>query len=138
MIRGTMSNNGFTLIEILVVLSLLGLMISLLPSGLSSLYAKTRHQAVVHEILSAARNCSLFAQQQQRSMVLGSPGCALSRERIDAVNSDVLPTFHRDGTASHGAQIVLLNQDRPESTATVILIDKLTSNVRVQINAQTQ
>lgn len=131
-------SRGFTLLEILMVLALLSLIASMLPGGLMGLSAKADYQLLVQEIVVAARQCSITAQHQQRSIGLGSEACPLPKntERL-TVNAESLPLFHADGTASHTAKIVIKSviktADRP---ATVVLIDKLTANVSLQSSGQ--
>ena len=129
-------SNGFTLIEILVVLALLGLIATMLPQGLNNLYARSSHQALVQETIVAARDCTIIAQQQQRSVRLGSQACPLPSEVGGVGESELMPVFHADGTASHTAHIVVREQKRQANNATVIVIDKLTANVRVQTDEQ--
>ncbi|MBL4670759.1 MAG: prepilin-type N-terminal cleavage/methylation domain-containing protein, partial [Arenicella sp.] len=101
-------STGFTLLEILMVLALLSLIASMLPSGLMGLHARADHQMLVQKVVVAARQCSITAQQQQRSIGLGSEACPLptDTERL-TVNAESLPLFHADGTASHTAHIVI-------------------------------
>jgi prepilin-type N-terminal cleavage/methylation domain-containing protein len=126
---------GFTLIEILVVLALLSLIASMLPSGLKNLYAKSDYQLLVQKVVIAARQCTLTAQQQQRSISLGSQACPIPEEVESlALNSESLPLFHADGTASHSAQIIIASAQNRYPQTTIIVIDSLTANVSLQSN----
>lgn len=127
--------SGFTLIEILLVLVLLSLIATMLPSGLKSLYAKSGYQLLVQKVVVAARQCTLTAQQQQRSIALGSKACPLPAEVIGgALNAESLPLFHADGTASRTTQIIIEADQSSDGRATVIVIDHLTANVRLLSN----
>ncbi|MFT6406814.1 MAG: prepilin-type N-terminal cleavage/methylation domain-containing protein [Arenicella sp.] len=128
---------GFTLIEILLVLALLSLIATLLPSGLKALYQKSDYQLLVTKVVAAARQCTLTAQQQQRSVSLGSDQCPLPADiNRQVINAESLPLFHADGTASRSAQIVLQSGESTQRRTTVVMIDKLTANVSLQANAR--
>jgi prepilin-type N-terminal cleavage/methylation domain-containing protein len=128
---------GFTLLEILVVLALLSLIVSMVPGGLMSLNDRANNQMLVQKVVVAARQCSITAQQQQRSIGLGSESCPLPTSSGGlAVNAETLPLFHADGTASRTAQIVIEKTGVSDRRATVVMIDKLTANVSLQSNEQ--
>ena len=125
--------NGFTLIEILVVLALLSLIATMLPRGLDVLYQRSKHQALVQQTMGAVRECVLIAQQQQRSVHLGSQICPLPSDVADGdLVPELMPWFHANGTASRAAYIVVGSESDPTAKTTVIAIDKLTSRVVVQ------
>lgn len=128
--------NGFTLIEILVVLALIGLITTMLPKGLNRLYEGSRHQASVQQTLGAARACLLVAEQQQRSVRLGSRDCWLPTQFDDAELTALMPVFHADGTASHTAHIAVESDVGTQFKRSVIIVDKLTARARVQANAE--
>jgi len=125
--------SAFTLIEILVVLALLGLIATMLPKGLDSLFSRSTHQALVQATAGAARDCSIVAQQQQRSYRLGSQFCPLPSKLGEVYESEAMPIFHADGTASHTAHIAIQSE---RGRVSVIAIDKLTSNISVKRNAK--
>ena len=130
---------GFTLIEILLVLALVGLVAALLPSGLRTLYQKSNDQLLVEQVVVAARQCAVTAQQQQRSVSLGSFECPLPADLNQlSIDFESLPRFHADGTASRTAHMILPSGDKPKRRITVVVIDRLTANVSLQINAQYQ
>lgn len=142
---------GFTLIEVLVVLSLLGLVVAMLPGGLSALNTRASHQSLVHKTVAAARHCALLAQEQQSPVRLGSQACPLPASFNDKELgvtelsmtaktgglrvSGHMPWFHADGTASHTAHIVI---EDGSGGATVVEITRLTANVSISKNAQAQ
>lgn len=152
-------SEGFTLLEILIVLVLLGLIISMLPSGLLALNTKADYQMSVQKVVIAARQCSITAQQQQRSISLGSEACPLpsGTDKL-TITAESLPLFHADGTASHSARIVIepakdssIDPAKGSSIdpakgslvdtatgsnhpVTVVMIDKLTANVTLKID----
>ena len=130
-------SQGFTLLEILVVMALLSLIVSMLPSGLTALNSRANQQMLVQKVVVAARQCSITAQQQQRSIGLGSEACPLpaDTERL-TVNAESLPLFHADGTASRTTRIVIEMADGSDHPATVVMIDSLTANVSSHLNAQ--
>jgi len=136
-------SGGFTLLEILIVLALLGLIISMLPRGLIALNTKADYQILVQKVVIAARQCSITAQQQQRSISLGSEACPLPSDTSKlTTKAELLPLFHADGTASHSARIVIETaEDSLVGSATgfnhpvtVVMIDKLTANVSLKID----
>jgi prepilin-type N-terminal cleavage/methylation domain-containing protein len=128
---------GFTLLEILVVLALLSLIVSMVPSGLMGLNERANHQLLAKKVVVAARQCSITAQQQQRSIGLGSESCPLPTGTAElTVNAESLPLFHADGTASHTAQIIIGAAATADRRATVVTIDTLTANVSLQNSAQ--
>lgn len=125
--------NGFTLIEILVVLALLSLIATMLPRGLDVLYQRSKHQALVQQTMGAVRACVLIAQQQQRSVHLGSQICPLPNDVADGdLVAELMLWFHANGTASRAAYIVVGSESDLTAKTTVIAIDKLTSRVVVQ------
>lgn len=124
---------GFTLLEILVVLALLSLIVSMVPSGLMGLNERANHQLLAQKVVVAARQCSITAQQQQRSIGLGSEQCSLPADTAElTVNAESLPLFHADGTASHTAQIIIGAAATADRRATIVTIDTLTANVSLQ------
>ncbi len=123
--------NGFTLIEILVVLALLVLIITMFPQGLSALYERSHYQALVQNTVVSVRQCGLTAQQQQRSVRLGSSACPLPEEI--QVENESMPYFNADGTTSHSAHIEI---NRAQGDTAVVTIDKLTATVRVLDDAR--
>ena len=124
---------GFTLIEILVVLSLLSLIVVMLPNELESMFTRSRDQALVQETVIAARACSVIAQQKGHSVRLGTDDCPLPENISQSKNNDLLPVFHANGTASHTAYIIVdVGKGAGDrGNAKRIVIDKLTSNVSV-------
>jgi prepilin-type N-terminal cleavage/methylation domain-containing protein len=130
--------NGFTLIEILVVLSLMGLIATMLPKGLIQLYEGSGHRGLVQKTLGAVRACLLLVQQQQKSERLGSPVCSLPAQLDGVEHTALMPIFHANGTASHTAHIVVESEVGEQLKRSVIIIDKLTASARVQIDAEPQ
>lgn len=117
---------GYSLIELLLVLSLLVLIASLVPSSLIPLKSRGEHQALVQKTINAFQNCSIRSQQQQRTLALGSDDCSLPitiAESIVATDQSFLPLFHPDGTTSQSMQLVVAT-GKLEST---IRLDRLTA-----------
>ncbi len=118
--------DGFSLIELLLVLSLLVLITSLVPSSLFPLKSRGEHQALVQKTINAFQNCSIRAQQQQQTLALGSEDCSLPAVVIDSIKAadqSFLPLFHPDGTTSQSMQLVVASGEL-EST---IRLDRLTA-----------
>jgi len=111
-------------------------MVALVPQGLTGLYAKSSHQAVVQATIVAARECTIIAQQQQRSIQLGTQDCPLPENPYRVAERELYPVFHADGTASHTAHIVVEGEGEFDDATTVIVIEKLTANVSVRRDAQ--
>ncbi|MFT5136237.1 MAG: prepilin-type N-terminal cleavage/methylation domain-containing protein [Arenicella sp.] len=129
---------GFTLIEILLVMSLLGIMAAMLPFALNGLLSRTQHQVRVQSILSAVQNCELKVQQQQRSLQLGSSSCPflseLSSDLLAYNEFSSLPFFNADGTASHSFSIRLPSRDDNQDITNIVNIDKLTGRASISTN----
>lgn len=122
---------GYTLIELLMVMLLLGVIASMAPLGLSKLYARSSHQLLVQQTVDAVHHCAIAAQQAQRSVRLGSPACPVPAQ----AKHGQMPWFHADGTASHRAYLVVAGGTKND---TMIEIDRLTVAVSIRVNAQTQ
>ena len=122
--------SGFTLIEILVVLALLGLIATMLPRGLNGLYERSEHQTLVQKTVNAARDCTVIAQRQQKTVLLGALECPLPPELTSVVEDVNMPLFFADGTTSHTAYIVIDDESRIKQTT--IVINRLTANVSVE------
>lgn len=119
---------GYSLIELLLVVSLLVLMSSLVPSSLLPLKNRGEHQALVQRTINAFQDCSIHAQQVQQSLALGSGDCALPAaitESIKAADRSVLPLFHPDGTASQSMHLVVASGE----LETTIRLDRVTAQV---------
>lgn len=127
---GASRARGYSLIELLLVLSLLVLMASLVPSSLLGLKSRGEHQALVQKTLNAFQDCSTRAQQQQQTLALGSDDCSLPTaitESIMAADQSFLPLFHPDGTASQSMKLIV-ETGKLEST---IRLDRLTARVSI-------
>jgi prepilin-type N-terminal cleavage/methylation domain-containing protein len=129
---------GFTLMEILLVMSLLGLMAAMLPFVLNGLLSRTQHQVRVQSVLSAVQNCELKVQQQQRSLQLGSSSCPFLSElsgELYAYNEfSAMPFFNVDGTASHSFSIRIPSSDDIQDITNIVIIDKLTGRASISTN----
>lgn len=112
-------------------MAVLGLIITMFPQGLSALYERSNYQALVQNAVVSVRQCALIAQQQQRSVRLGSTACPLPNEI--QIEDDLMPYFNADGTASHSAHIEI---NGTQGNMAVITIDKLTATVRVLDDAR--
>ena len=130
--------DGFTLVEVLLVLGLIVLMASMLPRGLSQMYEGSQHRALVQQTLGSARACFLLSQQQQRAVRLGSLACTLPARLDKPELLTSMPVFFADGTASHSAHIVVESVIGGQLQRSVVVVDKLTASARVQENAETQ
>jgi prepilin-type N-terminal cleavage/methylation domain-containing protein len=123
---------GFTLVEIMLVLALLGLIGTMMPLVLDKLYSKSKHQTLVQAALAAVQKCSINAQQYQRSLALGSSLCPLSNSLKNALEADSMPVFNADGTASKTFYLRLVNTELEDARAVEITVDKLTARATVQ------
>ncbi|MFT5610076.1 MAG: prepilin-type N-terminal cleavage/methylation domain-containing protein [Polaribacter sp.] len=123
---------GFTLIEMLLVMSLLGLMAAMLPFALSGSLSRTQQQVRLQSILSAVQKCELKVQQQQRSLQLGSSSCPFLSELSG--DNESLPFFNADGTASHSFSIRIPSGDDIQDTTNIVIIDKLTGRASISTN----
>lgn len=123
---------GFTLIEIMLVLALLGLIGTMMPFVLDKLYSKSKHRTLVQAALTAVQKCSTNAQQYQRSLSLGSSLCPLSNSLKNALDTDSMPVFHADGTANQTSHLRLINADLESGRVVEIKVDKLTARATVQ------
>ncbi len=121
---------GFSLIELLLVLSLLVVITSLVPSSLLPLKSRGEHQALVQKTINAFQDCSIRAQQQQQTLALGSDDCLLPTAVIDSImaaDQSFLPLFHPDGTTNQSMQLVVSSGEL-EST---IQLNRLTARVSI-------
>ena len=126
--------NGFSLIELLVVLSIFVLAFSLIPAGLDRLYAKSSLDAYAQEVTAGLRDCARQARQRGRDMRLdltSSSDCIIKPASDISVGLDNLaPVFYADGT-SNGQALTLTAKDRRLN----IRIDKLTSTIKIGADA---
>lgn len=125
--------SGYSLIELLLVLSLLVLITSLVPSSVLPLTSRGEHQALVQKTINAFQDCSIRAQQQQQTLALGSDDCSLPTavtESIMAADHAFLPLFHPDGTTNQSMHLVVASGEL-EST---IRLDRLTARASIVVD----
>ncbi|NND00609.1 MAG: prepilin-type N-terminal cleavage/methylation domain-containing protein [Gammaproteobacteria bacterium] len=127
---------GFSLIEMLVVLAIAGLVATLVPQGLQRLYSGASLEKAAHDLAARLRDCSLRAQQFQRSLTAGtgaSSKCRLVEPQgyriVYEAGSQAI--FHADGS-SNGKTIWIGDS----ATQVAIKISPITSNVRVDRGAK--
>lgn len=128
------SESGFSLIELLVVLSILTLALGLLPAGFERLYAKSEIDNLSQEISANLRECALKARQVGHQLSVGfdvSSDCRLPQYPSVSISfGQALPTFYADGS-SNGQTLKLRSKESQLSIA----IDRLTSNIKILADA---
>ena len=132
------SVSGFSLVELIVVMTLLGLLMAMLPSGLINQYDSLSLESEAHRVADSARQCSLKAQSAQRTLIWGSTECSVSAKVAFEINlSKNQPLlFTKDGSSS-GERIIISNnvqrglEQSEGSDLFVIDVDHITSHTEV-------
>ncbi len=125
---------GFSLIELLVVLTLFGLLTALLPQGLHKLYASSRAESTAYAIAGKLQDCAQRALQTQSTLVVGSGGKTSCNIDADAnvelkFVGGIQPVFFADGS-SNGGRIVVANEQRQ----ILVTTNRITARVSVRID----
>lgn len=128
------SGAGFSLIELLVVLTLLVVLATLLPQGLQRLYANSSADEAAYAIAAQLEDCALRALQDQRTRVAGVGRNANCRIDVAAnvqllLKDGIEPVFYADGT-SNGSHMVVAHEQRK----LFIVINPINARISVQAN----
>ena len=112
-------------------LSLLGLIISLAPTGLDKLYTRNSADLVIKSLISDLNHCATRARVKGLLSKVGMPGCNIQAPDGYQVKSeyDDWPIFYPDGT-SNGRALLLIKSDQKIT----IKVDRLTSQIAYQAN----
>ncbi|RBP47144.1 prepilin-type N-terminal cleavage/methylation domain-containing protein [Arenicella xantha] len=134
----TNNDLGFTMLELLVVIALMGLLLALVPRGMQSWLGPVRTQSAVQSLATALRNCRLKSQELQQSLHWQSGRChqPSSLASVLQVSEQQSLTFNPDGSSTGGT---LLLRDRASSDgvapqidqAWLLRVDRITSQVTI-------
>jgi len=131
-------SSGFSLVELMVVLALVGLVVVMAPAGLLSQHAALSIESVAHNVADRVSRCSNQAQALQRTLQWGHAECAgvdTGKSDIQIRNRQTL-LFLADGSSS-GAQIEIFKQsteprfEPSNERFYIVQVDRITSLVTV-------
>ena len=131
---------GFSLVELMVVVALIGVFMVMAPLGMITQHAALSLESAAYKVADQLRRCSLQAQDLELTLQWQSPNCpALSADNFDVLLSGHQPLyFLADGTSSGGQISVsprLANKqyERVDGLVYLVEVDRITSLAKVRI-----
>lgn len=125
---------GFSLIELLVVLTLIALLATLVPRGLQRLYSTSQADSAAYAIAAQLQDCALLALRVQRVQVAGKERAAdcriVTASDIQVAFKDgIAPVFYPDGSSNGGHVVISSGQRR-----LMITTNPINARIRVHTN----